>query len=411
MPTSRVFYGWWIVGIGLLCLLLGGGIGFYTFSVFIIPLEEEFGWTRTQLSLAITISCLMGLIGPIAGILIDRYGARIVMTVGALITGAAIALLGFTTSLWQFYLLFFVMSVGLLGVLDLPIDTMISNWFTRRRGLAIGIALTGYGLGGLFMAPLAAYLINSVGWRWTYHILGLVILIVLIPLCILVVKHRPEEMGLLPEGEQPPNEDSPTQGDVQKETGLSLSEALKTSTFWLLVLVMTFAWLGLGSIAVHTVPLLEGKGFSTQTASVIFGFLLGISIAGRVAGGYMAERMPIKYLTIAFLILQAIGLALMIPEGSTVAVWAFALILGLSLGGLATLTPLLVVHYFGLASLGSILGGLWAFITIGFAGGPLLTGYIWDITKSYNPVLIAFIATTLLAIALTLFLRPPKPLA
>ena len=411
MPRSRVFYGWWIVGVGLLSLLLGGGIGFYTFGVFFTELEEVFGWTRTELSLAITICCLMGLLGPIAGILVDRYGARLVMAIGALVTGAAFALLGLTNSLWYFYLMFLMMSVGMMGVLDIPIATMISNWFTRRRGLALGLALTGYGLGGLFMAPLASYLIDAVGWRWTFHTLGLVILIVLVPLCLLVVRHRPEDLGLLPEGEQPQEEDSPTEGDAPKETGWTLSGALRTPTFWLLVLVMIFAWIGLGSIAVHTVPLLEGGGFSRQEASLIFGFLLGMSVAGRVVGGYMADRMPIRYLTIAFLLLQAVGLALMTVEGSTATVWAFALILGLSLGGLATLTPLLVVHCFGLTSLGAILGGLWAFITIGFAGGPLLAGYIFDTVGNYNPVIFGFIGAAVLAAALMLILPRPRPTA
>ncbi|GAF92034.1 unnamed protein product, partial [marine sediment metagenome] len=135
-PRSRfgIFYGWWIVAAGSICLLLAGGIGYYTFGAFFIPLVDEFGWTRAQLSLAATIASVLGLAAPLVGTWVDKYGARVVMAVGALITGVAFALLGLTHSLWYFYLMYLIVASGHFGILNIPVTKVVSNWFVERRG-------------------------------------------------------------------------------------------------------------------------------------------------------------------------------------------------------------------------------------------------------------------------------------
>ncbi|TET39495.1 MAG: MFS transporter [Dehalococcoidia bacterium] len=404
-----IFYGWWIVTVGMLSLLLAGGIGIYTFGAFFTPLIDEFGWSRAQLSLAMTIASLVGLFGPMVGTWVDRYGARRVMAIGALIAGAAIALLGLTTSIWYFYVISLVMALGLVAILNIPVATAVSNWFVERRGLAMGITLTGFGLGGLAMIPLASYLIANLGWRMAYHLLGLLICIVLIPLSIFVIKHRPEEKGLLPDGKTPQeSKPSPSVVEDEHDRELTLKGALRTKAFWLIAGALSLAFIGAGSVIAHVIPFFQDMGIPHQTAATILGLTIGVSILSRVAAGYIADRMSVKYLALFFLLLQIAGLLLLLGTSSMAMVWFFVVVFGLAIGGMFALEPLLISAYFGLASFGAIYGGLWVFVSIGFAAGPPLAGYIFDVTGSYDLAFILFMAATLVAMALLLFLKPVK---
>ncbi|MFQ5925665.1 MAG: MFS transporter [Dehalococcoidia bacterium] len=405
-----IFYGWWIVAVGLLSLLLAGGIGIYTFGAFFTPLIDEFGWTRAQLSLAITIAGLVGLFGPMVGTWVDRYGARRVMAIGALIAGAAFALLGLTPSIWYFYVVSLLMALGLVAILNIPVATAVSNWFAERRGLAMGITLTGFGLGGLAMIPLASYLIATLGWRMAYHLLGLLICIVLIPVSIFVIRHRPEDKGLLPDGKTPEEgKPSPSVVGDEHDRESTLKGALRTKAFWLIAGAMSLVFIGASSVITHVIPFLQDMGIPPQTAATILGLTAGVSILGRVAAGYIADRMPVKYVALFFFLLQIVGLLLLLGASSMALVWFFVVAFGLAIGGMFALEPLLIGEYFGLSSFGAIYGGLWVFLSIGFAGGPPLAGYIFDVTGSYDPAFILFIATTLVAMALLLLVKYVKP--
>lgn len=402
-PRFSIFYGWWIVAAGMICLLLAGGIGLYSFGAFFTPLINEFGWSRAQLSLAITFSCLLGLAAPLVGIWVDKYGARIVMAVGALVTGAAFALLGLTSSLWYFYAMYLILASGHFGILNIPVAKVVSAWFTQRRGLAIGITLTGFGLGGFLMLPLASYLISSLGWRMAYLLLGVLICLVLIPVSIFVIKGRPQDKGLLPDGRTPRAEESAPAASAE----WSLTGALRTPAFWLIVGALALAYLGTASVIAHVIPLFEDRGISPQLAATILALATGVSIVGRVAAGYIADMVSAKYVTVFCFLLQLVGLILLLEAGSMALIWAFVVVFGLAMGGMFALEPLLVSRYFGLASFGAIYGGLWAFVSLGFAAGPPLAGYIFDVTGSYDLAFILFIAATLLAVALILFVKPP----
>lgn len=414
MPRYSIFYGWWIVAVGMASLLLAGGIGFYTFGAFFIPLIDEFGWSRGQLSLAMTIAGLVGLAGPLIGSWVDKYGARAVMAIGALVTGGAFALLGLTNpgwgpyAIWYFYVITFIMALGLVGILNIPVATSVSNWFVEKRGLAMGITLTGFGLGGLLMLPLASYLIATLDWRTAYHILGLIICVVLIPLSIFIIRGKPEEMGLLPDGKPPGKEqvEMPSTGDAQAGPAWTLSAALRTKTFWLIVGALGLAFVGAGSVLTHLIPFLQDKEVSPQMASTILALTIGASIISRVIAGCIVDRVPIKYVISFCFFLQIGGLALLLASGSMTMVWAFVIIFGLAMGGMFALEPLLVSQYFGLTSFGAIYGGLWVFVTLAFVGGPAMAGYIFDITGSYDLAFIIFIIATLVATALILLLKP-----
>lgn len=411
MPRFSIFYGWWIVAAGMASLLLAGGIGYYAFGAFFTPLEEALQCSRTQLSLAVTMGCLVGLLGPLIGTWVDKYGARRVMALGALITGSAIALLGFTTSIWQLYALFFIMAVGQVGLLNIPVATAVSNWFVEKRGLAMGITLSGFGLGGLLMLPLASYLISTLDWRMAYHILGLLICVCLIPLSIFVMRHKPEERGLLPDGRtsQEGETEIPSTVDSRDNASWTLSSALRTRTFWLIVGALSLAFVGTGAVITHLIPFLQDTGTSHQMASTTLGLAIGVSIFGRIIAGHISDRVPIRYVIMLCFLLQIVGLAILLGVGSIAMVWVFVIVFGLAIGGMFALEPLLVSQYFGLTSFGAIYGGIWALIAVGFAGGPLLAGYIFDATGGYDLAFILFIIATLIAIALVFVLGAPRP--
>ncbi len=410
--TFRPFYGWWIVAVSAITLLLAGGIGYYTFGAFFTPLVEEFEWTRAQISLSLSIMGLIGLAGPLFGMWVGRYGARRMMILGALLMGLSFACLGFTFSIHYFYAMYFVVAVGQMAILHIPVLTLVSQWFEKRRGLATGIAVAGLGLGGMIMLPLSAYLISVLGWQWTYRILGIAICSVLVPLITLVIRNSPRDIGMLPDG------DKPTAVESHRRTPLcerdmqiqrwTLSSALRTSTFWLLVVTFTMVFTGTSSLIAHAVPFFVGQGFSNQVASTIVGTTVGVSILGRIGTGYLSDRVPVRYVSALFFMLQAGGLLLLIAPGTQTSIPAFIVVFGLAMGGLFVLEPLVIREYFGLDSFPSIYGGLWAFETLGWGAGPYITGYIFDKTGSYNTAFVAFIFATLLATVLVFLVRRPR---
>jgi len=408
VPRFHIFHGWWIVAVGMTCLLLAGGIGFYSFGAFFLPLIHEFGWSRGQLSLAMTIASVLGVAAPVVGFWVDKYGARIVMAVGAMVTGAAFALLGFTHSLWYFYLMCLILASGHFGILNIPVTKVVSNWFVERRGLAMGITLTGFGMGGLSMLPVASWLIAIFGWRMAYHILGLIILVVLTPLSLFVIRDRPGEMGLLPDGKSAQQKVERTSTD-EAPVGWSLSGALRAKSFWLIVGAFTLAYFGTAAVIAHAIPFFQDMGLSPQLAATMLGSATGVSILSRVAAGYVADRLSVRYVTIFAFLLQLLALVLLLEAGSPAMLWVFVVVFGLAMGAMFAVEPLVVSTYFGLASFGAIYGGLWALEAAGWAGGAPLAGYIFDISGSYDLAFIIFIAATLLAMVLISLVRTPQP--
>ena len=412
MPrTFRPFYGWWIVAVAAITLLLAGGIGYYTFGAFFTPLVDEFQWSRAQISLSMSIMGLIGLAGPLFGIWVDRYGAKRIMILGSLLMGLSFACLGFTSSIYYFYTMYFVVAVGQMAILHIPVLTLVSQWFEKRRGLATGISVAGLGLGGTIILPLSAHLISLLGWQWTYHVLGMMICVVLVPLIALIVRNSPHAIGTLPDGGQGTAQDArsvPLSQISIGAQGWTLSKALRTPAFWLLVVAFSMVFTGTSSVIAHAVPFFVGRGFSNQVASSILGIAVGVSILGRVTTGYLADRISVKYVAILCFMLQAGGLLVLISPTARAGTPAFIGIFGLAMGGLFVLEPLVIREYFGLESFASIYGGLWAFETLGWGAGPYITGYIFDKTGSYASAFIAFIVATLLAAVLMLFLRHPR---
>jgi MFS family permease len=417
-----IFYGWWIVAAAATMHFFGGGTFYYGFTVFFNPIRETFGWSAAVTSVAFTLQRLeQGIIGPVAGFLVDRVGPRKLMLAGWAVVGLGFVLMSQINSLWAFYGTFVVMAVGMSFASGLVSNTAIAHWFTRKRSRALTITFMGPGLCGV-LVPLLASLIGQFGWRETLTFAGIVLWVIGLPLS-LVMRHKPSQYGYLPDGESKETIYEPTTTSNGRPSGQTIEAssgastvsfttkgALKTPAFWLLSFAFFFQQVGTSALMVHIVPYLENvKVPTTIAATAVTGMTLA-SLIGRVSFGLLGDFTNKRYLIAAALGLQTVGLFIF----STISadkIWLlilFLLTFGPGYGGPIPLRPALQADYFGTKSFGTIMG-LTAVISM--AGGlvsPVVAGWIFDVTGSYRLAWQIFTLITVPAIPLMVLAPPPK---
>ena len=256
------FYGWVIVAVVFVAEFAASGMGGHTISLFFKPMNETLGWSLTKLTGAVTAQAIAGIaLAPLVGALLDRYGARPVMFFGALSAGIGLILLTTIQEVWQFWLLYAV--VGALGLHELGQLTgpvVVAKWFVRRRGRAMALATLGQPMGGMVMAPIIGLLIVTVGWRQTWALMGIALLVVMVPIVLLLVRRQPEDMGLKPDGDPAESEapsrplGAPGPPPAKPETTWTLREALHTRTVWVLMVALNLIGLSAGVFTIHMVP-------------------------------------------------------------------------------------------------------------------------------------------------------------
>jgi len=378
----------------------------YAFGLFFKPVMNEFGWSRGAVSFAFTTLYLaQGIFQPIAGRFTDRYGSRKIILVGAVVTGLGFMLLSLTQSLWHYYLLYGIVGIGLAAIGIVPVSMVISNWFSQRRGTALGTATTGIGVGGIALSPLiGGYLIPTYSWRLSFLGLALLSWLILVPLSLLVIKDRPEA-GAIPQtqiGTKPPELLPSNQGEW------SLGMALKTSTFWLIVvgfLIANFSSIG---IFQHQVNHFTDIGFSTAVAATSMS-LVGLgSTFGKMGFGFLSDRLAPKYGAAISFAFQAVATVVLLYAKSTALVWLYAILMGIGMGGWAPLMPQLVTTNFGAGSFGVILGMMRLAQNLGLIVGPLIAGYTYDSMGTYQWVFVIFLALYAVAIPCIVAVRQPN---
>jgi sugar phosphate permease len=414
-PVTKVFYGWSVVASLATIMFLSAGLGFYSLGVFIVPFEEEFGWSRGQVSLGIAMATIVsGVMGPFVGMAVERFGARTVLAAGATGMGICFASLGLTWSLVYLYAMFGLMAVWRAGLMLVPVSQIVANWFQRRRGLAMGITTTGIGFGGLVMAPLCKILISSAGWRFTFFVMGMAIVAVALPLILLVIRQHPADRGLLPDGvsaEAGPAGSDPgsrPQPDAQAERW-SISEAILTRAFIMTTAAIGLGFASVGAVLLHTSPFMEDRGLAPEVAGLVLGLVAGMGVLGKVSSGYLADRLPPHRVLAGVFLMEAVGLTVLISTDSTVGVAAFVLIFGLSMGAVVALQPMVVLHYFGLSSVATIVGAMMAFASVFMAAGPVFAGFMHDLLGNYSLAYLVFISVDCIA-SLLVLLTGPRPM-
>jgi len=415
LKKPKVFYGYWILIATFFCLFIYAGCGFYAFSLFVRPLQADFGWGRGEIMAAFTILFLVsGMASPFIGKVVDRYGARRVISIGATIVGLGFILLSVMSNLWHFYVVYAVIGVGITAIGQVPTSAIVSNWFEKRRGLVIGVMSTGIGIGGFALAPLTGgYLIPSFGWRISYRVLALLAWLLIIPLALLVMKTKPADMGLYPDGRQAPDAMTGAEASSSTARGLTLRMALATSAFWLICisfLLNQFSQIGLVQ---NQVPHLEDIGFPVVTAATALGFVGLASAVGKFGFGWLCDHIPAKYTCSIGLGFMLTGLIIFMnikPTSPVTMVWLYALITGLGSGSWLPTMSMLISTNFGLVAYGTIFGVVSLFQNLGMAVGPLMAGYMYDTMNTYHLAFIIFLVLFGIAILAMLAVRRPKVL-
>lgn len=384
-------------------MFLSTGCTLYAMGVFVRPLEDQFGWSRGQVSAALSLPPLIGgLFSPAAAALLDRLGARFLIGVGGFMMGLCVGLLGLTSSLAYFCLMLMLMAAWQSGTM-FPAGPIISYWFDRRRGQALGFATAGIGLGGLVFAPLVALLIDAFGWRATFYMEGGIIIAVMAPLALFVIRQRPKDMGLLPDGDATAVDSLGGEGIAGG--GWSLAEAVRTPTFFVVTASFSLASATLSAVLIHVVPFLEDQGFSSVKAGLILGCVSGTGIVGKIGSGYLVDRMSPRLVTAGVFLMQAVGLAILLQSGGSLAgMVIFVLVFGYAMGSVVTLQPIMAVYYFGVVSIAMILGVMVAVTSAFNALGPMIAGFVYDRTGAYSTIFVVYVVLDCLAAVLVYFL-------
>ncbi|MBA2526264.1 MAG: MFS transporter [Pyrinomonadaceae bacterium] len=404
---GKIFYGWFMVAVAATGLFMGYVpiIGF-SFSVFFKPLSHEFNWSRAEISLGFSLSLLvLSAALPVVGRMVDRFGARKIILPAAGFFGLGLVAFYFlTASLWHFYAIYIFLGVAGSGTAAVPYYKVISHWFDRRRGMALGLTMGGAGMGFFVMPTLSYALIATIGWRMAYVVIGIAVVAVTIPVVGLFLRETPQRMGLLPDG------DLVTHGvsaPVARDGGgVTAREAWHSATFWVMCTSLFLVSVALNGCLIHLVPLLTDRGISPQSAAFAASLLGGATLLGRVSTGFLLDRFFATNVAICFFGVAALGV-LMLWAGVTGPLsFLVAFLLGVGIGAEGDIMPYLVSRYFGLRAFGEIYAYILAVYTLGAVVGPLLMGVGFDSTGSYDSVLIPFLVLTLAGAALLTRLGP-----
>jgi MFS family permease len=408
------FRGWWMVAVSGFIMVITAVPIFQATAVWSVALESQFGWSRTQLGLALSFTRVEGsLTGPIAGYLVDRMGTRFMVFTGLLILTLGFFLFSRVDSLWMFYLAFFIMSVGQGQAGWLTVMTLLNHWFVRRRGMAMGLAMMGMGVGTLILVPLIAWLINPdadrLGWRHTAEILAVVALLSAIVLPKLI-RNKPEDIGEYPDGDPPVPVTSEATGDSDSEPALELTigQALRTQAFWCISFGHGFGSMAVLAIMSHLGLLLKDMGHDVQTTSWIIMVQTAVAIVFQFIGGWMGDRMPKNIALFIFTAIQGVGVVFLVMGPDLLYFYIFAVLFGIGFGGRTPLTTAIRGDYFGRASFGKILGISTVPMNVLLLIAAPLVGFMRDELGDYNNALLVMAGFNSLGAVLFLIARRPK---
>lgn len=401
VPT-RFFYGWAIVASAFAVTLLGFGSA-YTFSAFLKPLEREFGASRGEVSLVFALAgFLYFALGIVSGPLADRFGARLMAVLGMLLVGAGLVFAGLARTITEVYVAY-GLGVGIgVGCAYVPAVGAVQRWFVRRRGFASGLAVSGIGLGTLVMPPLAAWLIDLIGWRQAYIVLGLLAGLLGIVMSWLLV-NDPRERGVGPDGDP-----LDTANGGAARSGSTVGEAVRSRQFIGLYAASLACAFGVFVPFVHLVPYALDLGIEQTTAVLLLGMIGVGSTAGRFFLGGLADRMGRHASLVAMHAGIALSLIIWALAGGFWTLALFAFLFGVFYGGWVAIIPSVATDYFGGRHIGGILGVLYTSVAFGTLIGPSAAGFAFDINHSYKLPILASIAVSFVAAAIALWVAKPK---
>ncbi|MDE0593432.1 MAG: MFS transporter [Dehalococcoidia bacterium] len=376
----------------------------FAFGFFIEPLEEEFGWTRTQINVSLSIGVLTSFLSPVVGNLMDRFGTKWTMAVSIVLVASAFLLRSVMTELWQFYLFSGIMFAGTPGATMMPAGRLVLTWFPKARGRMMGIVTSGNNIGSGLAVPIIAGLIGFVGWRWTWALMGIA-LIGMAMLVLLVIRDDSDDVTK-ERGKRWAPKYSDDDGTAGLNSGMTVSAAVRTSTFWFLVIGMTLQQFIRTGVVSQMVPHLEQVGFSRAVTATMMIVLAIFAASSKLIFGRLSESITARVSFIVIMILQGIGLSVLLISGGSAITWGAIVVFGLGMGGVGALTPLVIFDMFGLKQFGSIMGLTRMSIAIPIFFGPIFAGMIFDSKGKYDLMFVITIGLLVVAIGSFMLAKP-----
>lgn len=395
-----LYYGWVITLTLALTETISWGVIYYTFSVYITPMEGELGWSRGEIAGGFSLMLLVAgaMAFPVGGF-IDRHGARWLMTAGSAAACALVIAWSQVTTLTEFYLIWAGLGVCAASVLYEPAFSVVAKWFVRRRARALAIITFAAGLASTIFVPLADLLLNLMGWRDAVLALGVLLGVTTVPLHALVLRRRPADLGLLPDG------DTTAPDAASLPASYTLGAALHTRFFWLLTFSFFLAFLGAGAIRVHFIPLLIDGGIDASVAALASGAIGIMQVVGRLFFAPLEARYTSRNMVTGVFALQALAMIVLLPGISLWAVGLFLLTFGTSYGAWTLARATVIADLFGSESYGRISSVMSIFLTVAGMIAPVAAGLVYDEFGSYQPVIWASVALALGATAVMGFSR------
>ena len=404
---SRMFYGWRMVFIGLLINAMGGGIFNQGFAVFFLPITRDLNLSRAQTSLIFSLSRAEGAIeGPISGWLVDKFGPKYILFAGACIAGLGYIVLSQVQSYETFLVVYLlVISLAFNAGFNHPIMSTVNSWFIRKRGMAFGVTLSSFSLGGIIMAPLLSTLVHNIGWRQTVIVAAFMLWAVALPLSLKLVR-SPEELGLYPDGDT-----APAPRGRRNVTGsgfdFTLKEALKTQAFWWVAVSTTLRLAVINTMNVHFIPVMVWKGVPETNAAFMLGGMACMSLIARLAIGAIGDRFQKQLVIAAGLCLGMAGLLILQYSTATWHLWVYIVSYAV-MEGIIPLNWAIIGDYFGRTHFATLRGFMGLVYTWGAIIFPVVAGWIYDTTGSYTNVVWVMLALFVLAAIGFASLRQPK---
>ena len=428
-PLRRVrgmYYGWWLVGLAAVVMSLAIVPFFYGMPIWFVALEHEFKWSRFKLTSAMSLTRIEGsIMGPISGYLLDKVGPRIMVLIGLLIMGSGFVLFSMVRELWHYYAAFIVMSVGTGLGTWLAMMTVMNSWFVRRRATAMSLVSVGFHLGAAALVPVLAWsvggldpnnadrFIDNFGWRDTARGIGFLIIILAFPISR-IVRNRPEDHGLRPDGDRPTQAPEAV-GQARKpqanpdEPAFTWQQAIRTRTFWLVSIGHGCTSVVIVTLMTQLGPMLTDQGFSLRMVGWVISAYTFVGIVFTFVGGYVGDRWSIRLAIFGFCTIQSLAvIVLLLTNGSTIMVFIFVALLGISMGR-AGMSTAIVGVYFGRRVFASIMGiGQLPMNVLMFVLPPF-AAYMFDTTGSYTVPFSILAVISFIGSVLYLLLGEPNP--
>ncbi|UCD56672.1 MAG: MFS transporter [Candidatus Hydrogenedentota bacterium] len=401
-PISRPFYGIYIVAACFVVLFMLWGVVLNTFPIFLKPIAEDMDWGRGALQIALLVGSFgTAVAAPVAGLMIDRIGAKPVMMAGTLIIGVGLLAGSRIAHLWQLYTIFAFIGCGLMCASIIPCSFIISNWFVSRRGTAMSGAFVGTSVGGMIMSPVAEWIIRNYSWRTAFALAGIEVLVIVIPVILFMIRTRPSEIGL------EPYRDAGAETDTAEETwGVGVKEAFSLRAFWQIAVIMLIVGVVTGGLGNNCPAYLTDLGHPTKRAALAWSMVMGVMILGKISVGPIADRWGAKNAMAGACALFSISILILIFAQPYWVVMVFAGIYGFACGAPLVLNPLLTGGYLGMRNFSAIYGILNIMGTVGGSIGPVGAGIYFDLKGTYLPIFYLFIVIVLVGAVVAISMKP-----